>query len=887
MVTAMSPASGGVASPIPPDLRDDQTIITQWLADDLKIGLKEKLTLRYFVLGESRELLERSSEFEVAGIVPTEGPGGDRELMPGFPGLDKVDKVRNWKPGIPVDLKKIKKEDEDYWDEYRGAPKAFVTLAAGRKLWATERFGNTTAVRFAYSAEGEAKIAAAFKKHFHPSDIGLQFEPVRLNALRSSKGASDFGVLFLSLSIFLVVSALILMGLLFVFGVEHRAGQIGTLMALGFTGKQVRHLLLIEGATLALIGILIGTGGGLLYTRVLVYGLSNPELWGGALGATNISFHVTPDTIIIGMIASLAVAFATIWISVRRLAKAKPIDLLNSGAASAAIAPAQNPTGKSGKRKPSTSLIIAGLSSIGAIALLFSFAGKQGQAAAGGFFGAGALLLIAGLSLCFALLVKLSRSTGGVWNSIGQLGLRGSSRRRGRSLATICLLACGIFLVVAVGAFRIDPMENALQPESGTGGFALIGHSTIPLYDDPNTQKGRDQYNLEPQDMAGVTIVPMREKLGDDASCLNLNQAITPTLLGVKPKDLYGRFTFAKTIVEPGGSAWDLLNQPTEDGTVPAIGDMNTLMWGLHVGVGSTVPAAADKYYVDESGRKFKVKIVGMLANSILQGPLLISQKNFIKRFPSISGYKRVLVDVKDSRKMMTHQEQARLENATSMRLNMVPRNPTSIKLTLDGVEIPKIKTIAYGRKLIFFTVHGSENIAEPIEGRVKVSYMVRKDQYVRFNLSSLMSKQGLELNSATQRLAQFSKVQNTYLDIFAALGGLGLLLGSIGLGVVVLRNILERRGELALLRAIGFAQGALRWLLLSEHWLLLVLGLACGGVAAIVAVLPMLMAPGSRVPYASMATTAGLIVISGLLWTYIAAYFALRGSLIEALRQE
>ena len=33
--------------------------------------------------------------------------------------------------------------------------------------------------------------------------------------------------------------------------------------------------------------------------------------------------------------------------------------------------------------------------------------------------------------------------------------------------------------------------------------------------------------------------------------------------------------------------------------------------------------------------------------------------------------------------------------------------------------------------------------------------------------------------------------------------GGLGLLLGSVGLGVVVLRNVLERRGELALLLAV------------------------------------------------------------------------------------
>jgi len=44
--------------------------------------------------------------------------------------------------------------------------------------------------------------------------------------------------------------------------------------------------------------------------------------------------------------------------------------------------------------------------------------------------------------------------------------------------------------------------------------------------------------------------------------------------------------------------------------------------------------------------------------------------------------------------------------------------------------------------------------------------------------------------------------VQNTYLNTFQVLGALGLLLGSAGLGVVVLRNVLERRAELAAMLA-------------------------------------------------------------------------------------
>jgi ABC-type antimicrobial peptide transport system permease subunit len=129
--------------------------------------------------------------------------------------------------------------------------------------------------------------------------------------------------------------------------------------------------------------------------------------------------------------------------------------------------------------------------------------------------------------------------------------------------------------------------------------------------------------------------------------------------------------------------------------------------------------------------------------------------------------------------------------------------------------------------------------------------------------------------------------VQNTYLTIFGVLGGLGLALGCIGLGLVVLRNVLERRGELALMRSVGFARRSLRWLVLSEHWGLLGMGLGIGIIAALVAVAPALMSPGTEIPYGTLGWTLGVIAVSGVLWTALAAFAAFRGPLIEALRRE
>jgi ABC-type antimicrobial peptide transport system permease subunit len=110
-------------------------------------------------------------------------------------------------------------------------------------------------------------------------------------------------------------------------------------------------------------------------------------------------------------------------------------------------------------------------------------------------------------------------------------------------------------------------------------------------------------------------------------------------------------------------------------------------------------------------------------------------------------------------------------------------------------------------------------------------------------------------------------------------------LLGSVGLGVVVLRNVLERRGELALLLAVGFQPRALKWLVMTEHGALLLLGLAGGVVSATVAVLPAVMSPGSELPYASLGWTLGGVLVSGLVWTWVATMIALRGRLLDALR--
>ena len=70
--------------------------------------------------------------------------------------------------------------------------------------------------------------------------------------------------------------------------------------------------------------------------------------------------------------------------------------------------------------------------------------------------------------------------------------------------------------------------------------------------------------------------------------------------------------------------------------------------------------------------------------------------------------------------------------------------------------------------------------------------------------LESGLAPYGFDVTLSARKLAGFLAVQNTYLQTFQSLGALGLLLGAVGLAAAQLRSVVERRRELALMRAIG-----------------------------------------------------------------------------------
>ena len=157
----------------------------------------------------------------------------------------------------------------------------------------------------------------------------------------------------------------------------------------------------------------------------------------------------------------------------------------------------------------------------------------------------------------------------------------------------------------------------------------------------------------------------------------------------------------------------------------------------------------------------------------------------------------------------------------------------------------------------------------------------------VAASLEDALGDYGFDAIETTDRLEGFLAVQNTYLSTFSSLGAMGLLLGTFGLATVQTRNVLERRSELALMRATGFRRSTLATMVLMENITLLAGGMAIGVLAALAATLPHLLAGGASIPWTTLSVLLAIVLATGLITGLAAVRATLRAPLLAALREE
>lgn len=809
----------------PLELGPDEAIINAWLAEDLGVAAGDSISIRYHQVGSHGELPEKHLDLVVRQIVPVAGVAADRGLTPRVDGITNIRSIRDWDQPFPMEIARITERDEQYWEAYGPTPKVFLSLRRAQELWRS-RYGALTSYRVSDDRQsGPPDFAAEVLRQLSAAEVGLAFQPVKYQGLRAAVGANDFTQLFLAFSFFLIFSATTLIALLFRLNVERRSRNVGLLSAVGFTPNQVGRLFLGEALLVVLTGGVLGVVAAIGYAELMIYGLKT--WWVAAMGTQHINVYLRTSSLVSGALVSVATSLLVVWWTLRQLKSASPRALL-TGAAQA-----DREVGVLVRRRHRLRKASIGLAGLAAVLLIVSIAGLvPGREAFSGFSWRVVCFFLIGVSLLSSNLMYLSlwlqSDHWGVdgrsgWDAVGRLGIRNAGRNRQRSVATVALIACATFVIVAVAAGHRNPAVERPDLHSGNGGFTLVAESSQPILFDLNTESGRARldFQVSPADDPGdllerMDVQAFRVKAGEDASCLNLYQTRLPTILGATPAMIRrGGFKFADTRDE---HPWRLLTAalPDEDGVpvIPVLGDMNTLMYSLKVGIGDTIDVP------DSDHTRFRLRVAGMFDGSVFQGVLIMSEQNFEQWYPDEpAGYRYFL-------------------------------------LSISGADTSSQSVSDSGSRL-------------------------------RRLLESHLGAYGFAVENVAARLAKFLMVQNTYLTTFQTLGGLGLLLGTLGLATVMLRNVLERKSEVALLRAVGFRQSAVGGLVLWENAFLMVWGLVAGAGSAIIAMWPHVMTTGADVPWLSVGAMLSLVFVIGMLSVLAAVAEAIKTPIVATLRSE
>ena len=778
-------SAGQYTSPGDKSPGEDGIIVNEWLASDLGLIPGDSVRLEYFVPGPLRRLEEHTVSLKVEGVVPIEGLFADMNLMPELPGLSDAGHCRDWEAGIPIDLEKIRDKDEDYWNEFRGTPKAFISLRTAGELW-KNRFGDYTAVRYRAEEMDQESLVKVFRDHLDPADLGIRIEDIMDSGLKAARNGVDFSQLFIALSFFILLSSIILTALLFHLNLASRIRHAGTMATWGYPKKLIRSVYLIEGGFIALLGGLPGVLLAILYTRFVFSMLE--RVWSDIVRTSVLEISVQPLTLLTGFLVCILISWLTIYIVLQRNLRKEIVQIQ------------RNLTFRYRKQSVLLKILPGSLAALICVILVMTQIFGPGPLSEMVFMMAGGLLFISFILFTDQLL-RIPRPGGSARISLSQVVQRNIAGNRQRSLTIILLFALGTFSVVLTGANRRNPQREINDESSGTGGFQFFAESTIPILHDLNDPEVRYGSGLE----GDYSFVQFRKNDGDDASCLNLNRVSNPVLLGVDPAFIEGRFSFvASTPDLDPGKPWGSLEKELEDGLIPAIADQTVIQWGLGKKTGDTL------YYQSETGDTLRIRLIGGIAPSVLQGNLIISDRHFLRFFPSSSGASVYLVDVEPG-------------------ASVDPKN----------------------------------------------------------DLTRAFRDNGWYMTGSAARLAEFASVQNTYLSIFTLLGILALILGTVGLGIVLIRNIIERANEIGLFQALGYGPGQIFRIFFLEYFILIGIGILAGFLAAILATLPGLLSLNAMQAFSNIGKLLLLLIGNSICWISIFILTNLRKRSLTKLNAE
>lgn len=832
--------TSGVPTPQPD--RDDWVVINSWMAQQMQAKVGDAIRIDYF-LPETVDgtEVERSFDVRVVAIAPITEPAtpyrrknparfdkaptpfNDPAWTPEVPGITDQESISNWETPFPL-TRKIEPVDDTYWNEYRLTPKLFISDDLGQKLFGS-RFGSQTSLRFDGWIDREREAAKLSIMQAARKNLdAMGWREIPIREQQLRASSGTTPFDALFMSLsFFVIAAALLL--------------VALLFRLTIE-KRASHwgLLIASGWTRPKVRRLlllessaiaaIGASLGIPLGLGYAYAMLSglKSWWVGAITVSFLEFYVRPASLWIGWLCGFLVSIATTWLVTRQLKSVSVAQLLKG----------KMDADSAGSRPAQWVVWGAVASAIGGVVAMVAGQYSQGQAQAGAFVGSGMLLMITGiLWLYHSMRSPRDGVRSGVSiQSMGVNFLSRSSAQRSpiRSILTVSLMAIASFLILSMSLFQAQP------DRSGTGGFAFMAKSAQSIQiniDDPKQQ--RLALAAKAQWLEQSQIVNVRVRGGDDASCNNLYQASEPQVMGISAR-------MASVDRDASGSS--------------------ELAW---------FSKPSQQMLESDSARQETTSMppspwlaLGKSAEGTENSPVpVILDQNTALWALHLGGYVGEKFSYRFDGKQVYFETVGVLQNTILQgSLWIGEKNFETLFPEISGYRMFLVKPTKPNAP--------SEDVAR-----------------IRTALEEGWSDEGLSCASTNEILAKLLAVQNTYLSAFQVLGALGLLLGTLGLGVTQLRSALERQSELAAMRAMGFPKNRLVWALSLENGWQLMRGIGIGAGAALLASAPVLLRGQSMSAISSPLGMLLWVVLLGLLFCVGAALLAMRQPLLASLRAD
>jgi ABC-type antimicrobial peptide transport system permease subunit len=596
-------------------------VINNWLAEDLDAKEGDTLNVTWYSPDQMNHLKEENMNFAVSSVVEMKGIWSDSLLMPEFPGIAGSESCTSWDAGVSINMDLIRKKDEEYWNKFRGTPKAFINYEKGKELWGNN-FGPVTSVRFSKDVT-ENEFFAKFPRAFDPYKSGFTISDLPQEAIEAANKSVDFSTLFLSLGFFIILAAIILLILIITTFHESKKVQVTALFSIGFSNRKIEKLLMLESGIFAVIGAFLGAFTGGLFNILIIKALNS--VWKGAVQINTLESGFDPWSPLIGFSATILII-----IVILKLMSSRFLKNLNKAETGFSKKPSV------GKNNLITMICLA----MSLLLVVLSFILTDYAT----------LLSYSSGIMVFATMILLTRkyymynNRRGIYSFKKKNQISGSyySFNSSQAIAPVLFLAAGLFAVIITGVNRMNISSSMLEPAGGTGGFLLWGESSLPVKNNLNSTTGRKKFGLDDSDMKDLFMIQAKKTSGNDASCLNLNHITSPPLLGIDPAEFIrkGSFSFATKIKGISKkNPWLTINYPPANGTIYGIADQTVLQYGLKIKPGDTLKIRT------ENGQVLGVVIAAGLKSSVFQGYVMIGSENFNRFFPSIAGNQIFLAD--------------------------------------------------------------------------------------------------------------------------------------------------------------------------------------------------------------------------------------------------